>query len=178
MCSNRFALSTVRFALLVLMMITGAATALDAQVTGRGGTSPPPDKELGFLMRNQDTLHLTDEQIQQMRAVAERLQRQNEPLIRRLRSAGIPVRPDERRMLRQLTPEQRRGVREAMEANRPVFRELRENTRAAMLEVRQLLTPAQTRQVRRLMQEREGRPGARGRLERRRPPHPRKPPAR
>lgn len=170
--------SPLRLLLLVMMMV-GSASAMDAQSGPKPGrVVAPGDGELGFLMRNREALALSDAQIQQMGAVAQRLQRQNEPLIRRLHSAGIPTGLAERRRLGRLSPGEREELRAAMEANRPVFQELRQNTRTAVREIRGVLTPEQATKVRRLMHERQRQRPAPREGRNRRPPHRGTPPPR
>jgi Spy/CpxP family protein refolding chaperone len=121
-----------------------------AEMGPRAMQGPP----LGFLLRNQAELGLTDEQITRLQQVAQRLEQQNQPLLEQLRAAGIPVRPERRQGVREMTPEQRRELRQRLEAHRPTLMQMRENAHTAMQEAREVLTPEQQQRMRELVQAR------------------------
>jgi hypothetical protein len=145
---------------LIVGMLLAAAAPLVAQES-RPQPQPRPDAEqrvqspqrlpIGFLLRHRAEIGLSDQQITRLEGIAALLEQQNKPLLDQLRSAGIPIRPERRDGVRQMTEEERRQLRVRLEEHRPTLLQMRENMSAAMTEVRSVLTREQQQRVRELM---------------------------
>jgi Spy/CpxP family protein refolding chaperone len=115
---------------------------------------PAQRPAFGFLFQHRAELGLTDQQMARLQQIAQRLEQQNQPLLQQLRDAGIPVRPERRDGVRDMTTEQRSELRTKLEAHRPTLVQLRQNTDQAMQEARTVLTPEQQERMRELMRQR------------------------
>lgn len=122
----------------------------------------PHGAAVGSLLRYRTELQLTDAQIARLQAITQRLEAQNQPLLQRLRDAGIPVRPERRARVREMTPAQRQELRRKLEANRPTLQQLRQNMHGAMREAREVLTLEQQQRMRELMREHRSKHGKQG----------------
>ncbi|CAN5855926.1 hypothetical protein BH23GEM3_BH23GEM3_14820 [soil metagenome] len=117
---------------------------------------------VGALLQLRGELQLTDAQVARLQAITQRLEAQNQPLLQRLRDAGIPVHPERRARVREMTPAQREDLKQKLEANRPTLQRLRENMHGAMRDAREVLTPEQQQRMRDLTREHRARQGKQG----------------
>ncbi len=74
---------------------------------------------VGALLQLRGELQLTDAQVARLQAITQRLEAQNQPLLQRLRDAGIPVHPERRARVREMTPAQREDLKQKLD----LFRE-------------------------------------------------------
>jgi hypothetical protein len=114
---------------------------------GRGGFGPRGFGAPGMmLLRLREQLELTDAQVAQLRAIAEELRAQNEPLFARLRERGERPQRDD-----------------------PLLQQIRENARAASERTLAVLTDAQRAELETLRERRGEGDGTRGGLREWRP---------
>lgn len=187
---------SIRTSLLAMLAVIAPIVA-EAQTGGGGaparGIRPGPRLSIEMLLENQGALGLSADQVARLGQIDADLTARNEPLLVRLREAGVSVPPGGRLETRGprpdgdgarpgLTPEQREEMRGRMEEMRgrggpmarvgepvpeelrPVMEQLRTNTQAANDEARSVLTADQLRQFADLLRDR-----APERMEARRP---------
>jgi hypothetical protein len=170
-------------AALVALLAVAPTAALAQDAPARAfGASPRA------LAAAQAELGLSAGQVQQLEAIAARLQAQNAPLLEQLRERGFGARaaaqgqrmqrmtPEQREQMRErmqrTTPEQREQMRERMQQMTPEQRaQMRERMqrttpeqREQMRERMQQMTPEQREQMRERMQRRGGQGTARGEM--------------
>jgi len=138
-----------------LAVVAAPAVAQDEQevrdrpvVSGRGmmmgGPGAMGRNPAAALLKRQDALELTAEQVRQIEAIRVRVEEENAPRLEQLRAVFG------QRAGRDMPVEERRQLRERMEELRPVREALRATNRAAGEEIRGILTDAQHEQLREL----------------------------
>jgi Spy/CpxP family protein refolding chaperone len=100
---------------------------------------------LEALIAHRQELELTDGQVAKLEAIRAEFRKRNQPLMEKLRAAGVGAGDRAARP----TPEQR-------EALRPTMEQLRENAQEAMKEVRGVLTKEQQARLRSQLREQRG----------------------
>lgn len=127
-------------------MMTAVVLALPTAAAAQTPEAPAPRGERGIpveaLLRVQEELGLSADQVARLEQIGQRLQAQNEPLVAQLRESGAW--PGARAgAARQLTPEEREEMRRRMQERREATPEQRERMRERARSV----TPEQRREM-------------------------------
>jgi hypothetical protein len=106
------------------------------------------------VLAQREALGLTADQVRQLEAIQERVERENAPRIERLRAVHGEREAMDRSRIRQMSADERQQLRQQMhdrmEQVRPVMEEVRQTNHAAGDEIRGLLTAEQHAQFREL----------------------------
>jgi hypothetical protein len=166
------------------LLLAGAVLLAPAPLLGQQGGVPAQEPwerdgvhHLGeghafqMLLERRAELSLSDQQVQRLGAIRQRLEAANAPLRERLMAERERFLAERRAQLERMSPEARRAEFARMRdqgrpplppSMQPLADQMRENIHGAMREAHAVLNPQQRMQVRRMMREAVGRRGMGG----------------
>jgi hypothetical protein len=128
--------------------------ALEARGMRAGAPMAMARNPAAAVLAQREALGLSADQVRQLEAIQERVERENAPRIERLRAAYGERQAMDRSRVREMSADERQQLRQQMhdrvEQVRPIMEELRQTNHAAGDEIRGLLTAEQHAQFREL----------------------------
>jgi hypothetical protein len=124
--------------------------ALEARGMRAGAPMAMARNPAAGVLAQREALGLTADQVRQLEAIKERVERENAPRIERLRAVHGEREAMERSRIRQMSAAERQQLHDHMAQVRPIMEEVRQTNHAAGDEIRALLTEEQHAQFREL----------------------------